>query len=163
MQQYTIYSPQLMVLIYLNHARGLLSYGYFIDRGRLLTKKLVIQGYALEKLKINFRKLYGRYNYLLQHYITPHSQFVCDLVLCWYVLHYTGYDWLYTWYMVGAWPKREKFTIHGHLFTNLRFPKCPCCLECDIYSRLCYVYGLMFNEWRSVISFLILSYQRYWF
>ena len=32
-------------------------------------------------------KVYGRYNDLLQHYNTPLSQFLCDLVLCCFVLH----------------------------------------------------------------------------
>ena len=44
---------------------------------------------------------------------------------------------------VGAWPHQVKFTLPGHRFTCVGFPECPCCLECDIYSRLCYVYGLM--------------------
>ena len=47
--------------------------------GLILAKKLVEQGYTLEKLKINFRKFYGRYNDL---YNTPLSQILCDLVLC---------------------------------------------------------------------------------
>ena len=33
-----------------------------------------------------------------------------------------------------------KFTLPGHLFTHFGFPECPCCLECNIYSRHCYVY-----------------------
>ena len=74
---YGVYISQLI-----RYARACSSYGDFIDRGRLLTKKLVDQGYTLEKLKIYFRKFYGRYNDLLQHYNTPLSQFLCDLVLC---------------------------------------------------------------------------------
>ena len=42
-----------------------------------------------------------------------------------------------------SWPQQVKFTLSGHLFTHLGFPEFPCCLECDIYSRLCYVYVLM--------------------
>ena len=34
------------------------------------------------KLKIYFRKFYGQYNNLVQHYNTPLSQFLCGLVLC---------------------------------------------------------------------------------
>ena len=30
-----------------------------------------------------------------------------------------------------------------HLFTHLGFPECPCCLECDIYSWFCYIYGIL--------------------
>ena len=36
------------------------SYGDIIDRERLLTNQLVDQGYTLEKLKVYFRKFYGR-------------------------------------------------------------------------------------------------------
>ena len=42
---------------------------------------------------------------------------------------------------------------------TLGFPECSCCLEYNIYSRLCRDYGLMINGWRTVISFLILSYS----
>ena len=74
---YGVYISQLI-----GYARACSSYGDFIDRRRLLTKKRVDQGYTLEKLKIYFRKFFGRYNDLLQHYNTPLSQFLCDLVLC---------------------------------------------------------------------------------
>ena len=30
-------------------------------------------------------------------------------------------------------------TLPGHLFTHFDLHKCPWCLECDIYSRLCCV------------------------
>ena len=43
----------------------------------------------------------------------------------------------------GALSQQVKFTLPGHLFTRLGFPECPCCIECAIYSQLCYVYGLM--------------------
>ena len=36
-----------------------------------------------------------------------------------------------------------EFYSSGHIFTQLGFPEYPCFLECDIYSRFCYVYGLM--------------------
>ena len=62
---YGVYISQLV-----RYARACYSYGDFIDRGRLLTKKLVDQGYTLEKLKIYFLKFYGRYNDLV-HNNTP--------------------------------------------------------------------------------------------
>ena len=43
----------------------------------------------------------------------------------------------------GAWPMPVKFTLPGHLFSHLGFPECPCCHECNIYSRLCRDYGQM--------------------
>ena len=111
----------------MNIARACSSYGDFIDRGRLLTEKLVDQGYTIEKLKIYFRKFYRRYNDLLQHYNTPLSQSWCDLIFCWCVLHtpdltspdMTGYTVDST---VGAWTHQVKFTLPGHLFTHLGFP-----------------------------------------
>ena len=71
-----------------------------------------------------FRKFYGRYDYLV-HYNT---QFLCDLVLCWCVLHtpdftpldMTGYTLDST---AGAWPEQQKFTLPRHtLFSHLGFP-----------------------------------------
>ena len=52
---YSVYISQ--VIIYL---RACSSCGDFIDRGRLVTKKLVDQGFTLEKLKNYFRKCCGR-------------------------------------------------------------------------------------------------------
>ena len=53
---YGVYISQLI-----RYASVLSSYGDFIDRGRLLTKKLVDQGYTLEHLKFYLWKFYGRY------------------------------------------------------------------------------------------------------
>ena len=58
------------------------SCGDLLDRERLLTWNLVDQGYTLEKLKIYFRKFYGRYNDLVQHFNTALSQFDIFLCLC---------------------------------------------------------------------------------
>ena len=66
----------------IRYARACSSYGDFMGRGRLLTKKLFDQAYVLETLKIYFQKFYGRYNDLVQNYNIPLSQFLCDLVLC---------------------------------------------------------------------------------
>ena len=53
---------------------------------------------------------------------------------------------------------QAEFTHPGHRFTYVGFPECPCCLECDIYSRLCYVDGLMildYNHKKVWSSYLI--------
>ena len=60
-------------------------------------------------------------------YTTPLSHFMCDLVLCWFVLHapdltspyMTGYTFDTT---AGAWPQQVKFTRPRHIFTYLDFP-----------------------------------------
>ena len=64
----------------IRYARACSLYDDFIDRGRLLTKKIVDQGYAVEKLNIHFLKCYVRYDDLLQHPSTHHSGFC--VVLC---------------------------------------------------------------------------------
>ena len=91
--------------------------------------------YTFEKMKIYCRIYFSRYNDLLQHYNTPLSQFVCDLILCWCVLHtpdltppdMTGYT-LDS--VAGAWPQKVKFTLPEHLFI-LGF-SWVCCLECAL-------------------------------
>jgi hypothetical protein len=40
----------------------------FYVRGKLLTKKLMLQGYNESRLKSSFRKFYGRYNDLVCDY-----------------------------------------------------------------------------------------------
>ena len=51
---YGVYISQLI-----RYVRTCSSYGDVIDKGRLLTKNLVDQGYTLEKLKIYFRKFHA--------------------------------------------------------------------------------------------------------
>ena len=119
-----------------------------IDRKFQDKNKLVGQDYTIEKLKIYFGKFYGRCYGLIQHYNTLLSQFLCDLVLCWCVLHtpdlnppdMNDYTLDST---VGGWQQQEKFTLHRHLFSHLGFSEYSCCLESNIYSRLCHDYGLM--------------------
>ena len=57
---YGVYISQLI-----RYAIACSSYVDFMDRGRLLIEKIVDQDYTLEKLKIDFRKCYGRYNDLV--------------------------------------------------------------------------------------------------
>ena len=63
---------------------SLLFVWWFYRQSGLLTKKLVDQGYTLEKLKTYFKKFYGRYNDLVQFY---------NLLMCVTYLrfHATGY------------------------------------------------------------------------
>jgi hypothetical protein len=49
-------------------ARACFAYGYFLGRGGLLIKKLMLQGYNESRLKSSFRKFYGRYNDLVCDY-----------------------------------------------------------------------------------------------
>ena len=45
--------------------------------------------------------------------------------------------------MAGTWSQQMKFNLPGHLFTHLGCSERPYCLQSDIYSRLCWVNGLM--------------------
>jgi hypothetical protein len=61
---YGIYISQLIQ--YATRACG--SYHDFLDRGLLLTRTLLNQGFLLVKLKSSFRKLYGRHHDLVDRY-----------------------------------------------------------------------------------------------
>ena len=82
------------------------------------------------------------------------------LVHCWCVLHtpdltpsdMTGYSLGFT---AGACPQQVKFTLPGYIFTHLGFPDCPCCLECNIFSRLCHDYGLMIFDYRMTDGYFL--------
>ena len=88
--------------------------------------------------------------YIIHLQYSPFTVFVrpSSLLMC---VAYTefdlaGYDCMVIYTLdstVGALPRQVKFTLPGHLFTHLGFPKCSCCLERDIYPRFCYVYGLL--------------------
>jgi hypothetical protein len=54
---YGVYIPQLI-----RYPRRCFAYENFSKQGKLLTKKLMLQGYNESCLKSSFRKFYGRYN-----------------------------------------------------------------------------------------------------
>jgi hypothetical protein len=60
---YGVYISQLI-----RSARACSTYDQFSSRGRLLTDKLIIQGFLLSRLMSAFRKFYGRYNDLIHNY-----------------------------------------------------------------------------------------------
>ena len=55
----------------------------------------------------------------------------------------------------GACPQRVKITLSEHLFTYLGFPECVCCLECNVYSRLCRDYGIMVFDYRMTDGYFL--------
>ena len=57
---YGVYISQLI-----RYARACFEYEDFSKRGRLLTNKLMLQGYNKSRLKSSFRKFYGGYNDLV--------------------------------------------------------------------------------------------------
>ena len=54
----------------------------------------------------------------------------------------------------------KRFTLLGHLFTYMDFLECPCCLGCNIYSRLCHDYGLFIltDDGRLFLSLYVYMY-----
>ena len=60
---YGVYISQLI-----QYSRACGSYQDFLDRGLLLTRKLLNQGFLLVKLKSSLRKFYGRHHDLVDRY-----------------------------------------------------------------------------------------------
>ena len=55
------------------------AYDQFLNRGKLLTDKLLLQGFQQSRLKVAFRKFYGRYNNLVYEYDLSLSQMLSDV------------------------------------------------------------------------------------
>ena len=141
------YSIKLLTYIYINFVthkmQQSLLFVWWFYRQRLPT--LVDQGYTLTKLKIWFRTFYGIYNDLLQHYNTlPFAVFVwpSPLLMC-VTSTYTGFDWIYSWFHGMCVATADAVYSCRHLLAHWGFPERLCCLGCNIFSRLCYVCGLM--------------------
>ena len=104
----------------IRYDRDCSSCGDFINRGSLLTNKLVDQE-------------------ILQHDHSPHTVFMWTSPLLTCVV-YSWYPTLYTHmtgdtfkdYTVGAWSQQKKFTLHRHIYT-LGFFDDPCCLWRHFY------------------------------
>ena len=71
---YGVYISQLI-----RYARACFVYEDFSKRGRLLTNKLMLQGYYESRLKSSFRKLHGRYNDLVCDYKLSLAHMLNDL------------------------------------------------------------------------------------
>ena len=71
---YGVYISQLI-----RYSRACGSYQDFLDRGLLLTRKLLNQGFLLVKLKSSLRKLYGRHHDLVDCYGISVSQITTDM------------------------------------------------------------------------------------
>jgi hypothetical protein len=52
----------------IRYARACSTYDQFLSRNRLLTDKLMLQGFLKSRLMSAFRKFYGRYNDLIYNY-----------------------------------------------------------------------------------------------
>ena len=65
----------------IRYARACSSYECFILRARRLSSKLLKQGYLVERLKLSFRKLYGRYGDLIEQYGVTLSRMLNDILI----------------------------------------------------------------------------------
>ena len=64
----------------IRYARACSSYECFIMRARRLSSKLLKQGYLVERLKLSFRKFYGRYGDLVEQYGLTLSRMLNDIL-----------------------------------------------------------------------------------
>ena len=71
---YGVYVSQLI-----RYARACSAYEQFANRGRLLTSKLMLQGFEMSSLKAAFRKFFGRYNDLDCQYSLSLGQMLSDM------------------------------------------------------------------------------------
>jgi hypothetical protein len=63
----------------IRYARACSTYDKFSSRGRLLTDKLIMQGFLQSHLMSAFRKFYGRYNDLIHNYKFSLSHMSSDI------------------------------------------------------------------------------------
>ena len=63
----------------IRYARACFAYEDFSKQGKLLTNKLMLQGYNESRLKSSFRKFYGRYNDLVCYYNLSLAHMLNDL------------------------------------------------------------------------------------
>ena len=71
---YGVYISQLI-----RYSRACGSYQDFLDRGLLLTRKLLYQGFLLVKLKSSLQKFYGRHHDLVDRYGIYVSHLTTDM------------------------------------------------------------------------------------
>jgi hypothetical protein len=71
---YGVYISQLIL-----YARACSTYDQFLVWGSLLTKKLMTQGFQMSSLQAAFRKLYGRYNYVIYPYNLSLGHMLSDI------------------------------------------------------------------------------------
>ena len=63
----------------IRYSRACGSYQDFLDRGLLLTRKLLNQGFLLVKLKSSLRKFHGHHHFLVDRYGISMSQMTTDM------------------------------------------------------------------------------------
>ena len=74
-----IWSTCIYISQLIQYSRACGSYQDFLDKRRLLTRKLLNQGFPLVKLKSSLRKNFGRHHDLVDHYEMSVSQMTMDM------------------------------------------------------------------------------------
>jgi hypothetical protein len=85
------------------YSRACASYQDFLDRGLLLTRKLLNQGFLLVKLKSSLRKFYGRHHDLVDRYEISVSQMTTIYSNC--HKHFPVLSSLMTYHRICNWIK----------------------------------------------------------
>ena len=78
---YGVYISQLI-----RYSRACISYHDFLDRGLLLTRKLLNQEFQMVKLKSSLRKFYGRHHELVDRYGITVSQMISDMFITSFII-----------------------------------------------------------------------------
>ena len=72
---YGVYVPQLV-----RYAGACCNYEDFVEKGKLLTSKLLSQGYRRTKLESTLKMFYGRHHALVDPYSVAASKLVTDIM-----------------------------------------------------------------------------------
>jgi hypothetical protein len=129
------------------------SYHDFLDRGLLLTRKLLNQGFLLVKLESSLRKFYGRHHNLIDRYGLSVTQLTTDMF-------HLSLTFPQTWRITGFVTRltrrvprveQELLTLLGHLsppsvFSGVRVTRslvlCVCFVDCCLSFIFCpSIYG----------------------
>ncbi len=65
----------------IRYSRACCSYQDFLDRGLMLIRKILNQGFPVVNLKSSLRKFYGRYHDLINNYWISVSQMTTDVII----------------------------------------------------------------------------------
>ena len=151
-------------------SRACISYHDFLDRGLLLTSKLLNQEFKFLKLKIPFRKFYGRHQVLFYRYEISFHRWQRMCSLCRYY-HPVPFSWIWptemTYYRVSTNMSNTTVAICGagsaqpsvaHKNTT-SFWWGLCCsvfffMLCFVYYCLTVCFGFfLFRPWRCQYVF----------
>ena len=128
----------------IRYSRACVSYLDFLDKGLLLTNKLLNQGFLTKRLKSSLGKFYGRHHDFIDWYEVTVSQMTKDLFLCrnyipspprlWLFLDFTfgspgGAEHAYPSGAPDVTPFSGVQVTQSLVFCVICFTWCPCCVS----------------------------------